>query len=216
MGERGQITPLVALAVLAAAGACIGLGRLGGAVVAEARADTAADAAALAGATGGRGAAARAARANGGRLVGFEQAGRDTRVKVVVGPAAVTARARRARGRPGPTGAAEGAAEVAAVGRAGLAPEMLLALEQADRLLGGPVPITSGYRLREEQKWLWDRRLANPYPVAPPGRSSHELGRAVDVPPEVVPRLTAVAARIGLCRPYPVRDPVHFELCRDG
>src|SRR5438552_16474787 len=139
MDERGQVTPLVALAVLAAAGACIGLGRLGGAAVAQARAETAADAAALAGAAGGRDPADWAARVNGGHLVGFEQAGRDTRVKVAVGPASATARARRAGsvwpdrrsapGRPHPP---------ADHGRAGLVPPLLRALDRAERLLGTP------------------------------------------------------------------------------
>jgi hypothetical protein len=53
----------------------------------------------------------------------------------------------------------------------------------------------------------------NPYPVAPPGRSAHERGAAVDVAAGFTERLAAVAARVGLCRPYPKTDPIHWELC---
>lgn len=98
--------------------------------------------------------------------------------------------------------------------RARLAPEMLAALSRADALLGAAVPIASGYRSREQQQSLWDRRASNPYPVARPGTSHHEQGRAVDVPRGFVPRLLTVAAAAGLCQPMPESDPVHFEVCR--
>ena len=81
---------------------------------------------------------------------------------------------------------------------------------------GGPahVPITSGWRSHAEQQRLYDDRGTNPYPVAAPGTSAHERGRAVDVPRSFVARLAAVAPRVGLCHPWPETDPVHFELCR--
>jgi hypothetical protein len=50
--------------------------------------------------------------------------------------------------------------------------------------------------------------------VARPGSSAHERGLAIDVPASFVPVLLTVAQDVGLCHPYPVADPVHFELCR--
>jgi len=67
-GEWGSTVPLLALVVLAAGGAIVLVGRIGGAAVERASARTAADAAALAGAADGRGAAASVATADGGRI----------------------------------------------------------------------------------------------------------------------------------------------------
>lgn len=93
-------------------------------------------------------------------------------------------------------------------------PELQEALRRAGELLGRPVPVTSGYRSTAEQAALYARRATNPYPVAVPGTSAHEKGRAVDVPRWFVPLLLSVAGRVGLCHPHPDTDPVHFELCR--
>jgi LAS superfamily LD-carboxypeptidase LdcB len=48
---------------------------------------------------------------------------------------------------------------------------------------GIPARITSGYRTHAQQRALYRRYLAgmNPYPVAPPGTSDHEIGLAVDI-----------------------------------
>lgn len=94
--ERGSVTPLVALVVLAVGGLCVGLGRLGGDVVASARARTAADAAALAGAAEGEGAARSLAEANGALLVDFQAEGSEVQVRTRVGDAEAQARAARA------------------------------------------------------------------------------------------------------------------------
>ena len=67
--ERGSVAPLLAVLVVAAGAAALGLGRIGGAAVARAQARTAADAAALAGAADGEQAARAIATANGARLV---------------------------------------------------------------------------------------------------------------------------------------------------
>ena len=93
--------------------------------MAGARAVTAADAAALAGAAAGREAARSAAEDNGGRLVGYEQLGADTRVQVVLDGARAVARARRESTGPGP-------------GR--VAPGLRAALARASQLLGTVVP----------------------------------------------------------------------------
>jgi hypothetical protein len=55
----------------------------------------------------------------------------------------------------------------------------------------------------------------NPYPVAPPGRSAHELGLAVDLwagNDGQQNLLAALAPQVGLRRPLGTRDAVHFEL----
>jgi len=41
--------------------------------------------------------------------------------------------------------------------------------------------LTSVYRSWSDQYRLWVNRANNPYPVAPPGRSYHQYGRAFDV-----------------------------------
>lgn len=201
--ERGQALPLLALVMVVLGAGTMMVGRLGEAAVDRAGAQTAADAAALAGAVDGEAGARRLAAENGGRLLRFERAGADTRVVVEAGGARASARARRAA-----VGVASG---TGATG--GLAPAMRAALARAQQLLGVAVPITSGYRSPEKQAELYARRATNRYPVAPPGRSTHEKGLAVDVPMWFVRRLVGVAAQAGLCRPLASTDPVHFEVC---
>lgn len=202
--ERGQVLPLVALLIAAVGVAVLGLGRLGQAVVERAQARTAADLAVLAAAGGGgEGDAAALALANGARLVEYEERGAQAWAKVQVGRSTASARARRSGGSAG-----------GSAGPGGLVPELEAALDRAGELLGQAVPVTSGYRSPAEQAALWARRDVNPYPVAAPGTSQHERGRAVDVPRSFVPLLLAVAGRVGLCHPHPDTDPVHFELCR--
>ena len=103
-GERGSVTPLVALVMVAVGGLCVGLGRLGGDAVAEARAQAGADAAALAGAADGEDAARSLAEANGAVLVAFQVEGPEVQVRTRVGDAEAEARAARssAWGTTGP------------------------------------------------------------------------------------------------------------------
>jgi hypothetical protein len=181
------------------------LGRIGGAATDRAGARNAADAAALAGAAAGRPAAVQLAEANGAVLLTYEEIGNDTRVRVRLGQAEATGRARRTGDRDG--GQGTGAQK-------GLAPAMRAALARAEQLLGRAVPITSGYRSTEAQAALYANRAGNPYPVAAPGTSMHEKGLAIDVPADFVSTLLSVAPKAGLCHPYPVDDPIHFEVCR--
>jgi hypothetical protein len=200
------VLPLVALVVVGIGVLVVAVGAVGADVVSAARARTAADAAALAGAAGGEEAARRLAAANGGALVAFADGGDGTvTVTVSVGPAEAVARAARRGGAGAPGG---GGAPVA-----GLTEAMRAALAAAEAALGRPVPITSGWRSPAQQQALWDRRATNPFPVARPGTSAHERGTAVDVPRSVAPALAAVGPSVGLCRPLPTTDPVHFELC---
>lgn len=203
--DRGQIAPLLALFAVGIGLACLGLGRFGGGAVDAASARTAADAAALAGAVGGESEARSLAAANGGALESFESAGDEVRVRVRVGGHVVSARSRSPR-----VSVASGHPSAR---KTELAPDIRAARARAEQLLGGPVPVTSGFRSVEEQRRLWVGRAANPYPVAPPGTSKHERGMAIDVPAGFAERLAAVGPDAGLCRPYPTADPVHFELC---
>jgi hypothetical protein len=202
-GDAGQVVPvavalmgLLVVALLALVPAAAALGQ-------RARAGTAADAAALAGAAGGEAEARRLAEANGGEVVTFERVGDEVVVRVRVGDVEAEARAQGRRRPPAGTGGGGGG------GRAGLSPGLLAALDRADALLGFPVPVAS----YEEQQALWERRATNPYPVARPGTSDHERGRAVDVPRASVEAVLGVAEAAGLCQPLPVSDPVHFVAC---
>jgi D-alanyl-D-alanine carboxypeptidase/Putative Flp pilus-assembly TadE/G-like len=203
--DQGQATPLLVAAVGLVAVILLSLGPMGRTLAHRAQARTAADATALAGAAEGERAAERVAEANGADLVAYRANGDEVVVEVGIEGVTAFGRARRHE-IPAPTPAASGE-------RAGLAPAMLAALAEAGRLLGQPVPVVSGYRSAAQQRALWERRHANPYPVAPPGRSMHERGLAVDVPRAFVEDLLAVAAVAGLCQPLPTTDPVHFELC---
>lgn len=203
--QSGQVLPLVALFLVLFGGACLLVARLGSAVLWRARAVAVADATALAGAVDGEDAARAVAEANGGELEGWERVGgSDVRVRVRLDRAHASARARPV----------ESSWPTAAGTVGSLAPVLRTALDRAARLLGRPVPVTSGYRSPAEQAALYVRRSQLPYPVAAPGRSMHERGLAVDVPMSFVPRLLDVAGAAGLCRPYPKADPVHFEVCR--
>ena len=198
--ERGSVLPLVALLVVATGGLGLLLGRLGGEAVAAGRARTAADAAALAGAADGETAARAVARMNGAELVRARRVGTGFEAEVRLAGERATARA-------------EGI-DVRAERRGGLVPELVAALGRAEALLGMPVPITSGHRSGAAQRAVWRARAANPYPVARPGTSAHERGRAVDVPRAFAEGLATVGPAAGLCRPLPRTDPVHFEPCR--
>src|SRR5579885_1200104 len=123
--ERGSILPFVALAMVLAAASMVLLARVGGAATARAGARNAADAAALAGAAEGRNAAVALAQANGAELLSYQDIGLDTLVRVRLGPAEASGRARRSGARPG-EGGAGGAGSTT-----GLAPAMKAALARA-------------------------------------------------------------------------------------
>lgn len=84
----------------------------------------------------------------------------------------------------------------------------------AEYLLGHLKPygvtVTSVYRSYTKQLELWHARASNPYPVAPPGCSQHNLGLAWDMvgPPEVLEWAGAVWTSWG--GDWTARDPIHF------
>ena len=212
-GDGGQVVPLAVAMVGLLVVALLALMPAAAALGQRAQAGTAADAAALAGAAEGEDAARRLAEANGGEVVAYEQVGREVEVRVRVGDVEATARAAGRHRRAGPVDGAGGGGTGAGGERAGLSPALLAALDQADALLGYPVPVVSGLRTYEEQLALWERRATNPYPVARPGTSDHERGAAVDIARGAVPAVVGVAAAAGLCQPLPRTDPVHFVVC---
>jgi hypothetical protein len=130
-GEKGSTVPFLALLVLAAGGAIVLLGRIGGTAVDRASARTAADAAALAGAADGRGAAASVAAADGGHIESYRELGVETEVRVSVGHATALARARRESGGTGDNG---------------MAPALRAVWTRAGQLLGQAVPVYSVVR----------------------------------------------------------------------
>src|SRR5215208_2481840 len=60
-------------------------------------------------------------------------------------------------------------------------PEILQRLEALAAEKGMKFHVNSGHRSIAEQQRLWDNRHNNPLPVAPPGKSRHQSGRACDV-----------------------------------
>ena len=100
----------------------------------------------------------------------------------------------------------------------GLAPDFAARFQQAaaeyKQMTGQSVRVNSAYRTYEKQAELYADWVAgrSKYPAAPPGSSSHESGRAVDVDlatAEAMDRM-GILARYGLSRP--VRgDPIHIQ-----
>ncbi len=199
--ESGSVSVSMVAVVGVAALMLAGMSRVGGDAISVARARIGADATALAAAQAGGAAAGRVAGAAGAELVSVAVVGSEVTVVVSVDGHQAAAAARRV------------SAGSATRTRQGLAPVMLAALARADKLIGESVPVVSGYRSPAHQQRLWDAREANPYPVARPGTSRHELGLAVDVPLSFVSRLVEVASAAGLCHPLPGIDPVHFIVC---
>ena len=92
-----------------------------------------------------------------------------------------------------------------------LSREMKIAILRAEALLGHPLSINDGFRTYECQASI--PSSANPGGrVAAPGRSLHNYGMAIDV--ANYGELARVAARVGLCQPFPGADddPFHFSL----
>jgi len=92
------------------------------------------------------------------------------------------------------------------------------ALVAAARRADPSTRVTSTRRSRSEQGRLYRRFLAgqSKYPVARPGTSKHEHGRAIDIiaRPETLRRLGAAWERLGPTFKWGGRfnDDIHFEL----
>ena len=92
----------------------------------------------------------------------------------------------------------------------GLSSDFASRLDQAKAAyreqFGKELPITSGFRTRENQQRLYDQRGTNPNPVAKPGTSLHESGNAADISPAVP---ESFLNQFGIHRPMGSKDPVH-------
>ena len=84
---------------------------------------------------------------------------------------------------------------------------------------GQKLQMNSGFRSSADQERLYNETVAagrpgvspSGMPVAPPGRSSHESGNAVDIQNFKDPKALAALAANGLRQTVP-NDPVHFQL----
>jgi hypothetical protein len=93
-------------------------------------------------------------------------------------------------------------------------PEILQRLEALAAKKGMHFHITSGLRTIAEQQRLWDNRAHNPFPVARPGTSRHQSGRACDVTIGGRPIQSVIsAAELRAAGLNPLAgDAVHVEL----
>lgn len=71
--------------------------------------------------------------------------------------------------------------------------------------------VTSTYRSWGEQLRLWNNRYNNPYPVAPPGTSMHELGRAFDVVGPIETLREAGSLWRAMGGTWGESDAIHFQ-----
>lgn len=95
-----------------------------------------------------------------------------------------------------------------------LAPDAARAFLAAQRAFGGVIKATSSYRPYSVQKALYAAMLAGKTkgPVAPPGRSRHQYGLAVDIAPGASRNWMARYGKAyGWVQPLPRSDPAHFE-----
>lgn len=97
--------------------------------------------------------------------------------------------------------------------------QLLSKLNALGRARHTVITVTSGYRSYEQQKALYERYIRSGkdirYIAAPPGRSNHNHGQAVDAVVDGTPIAQAFGAawlrRFGLAAPVK-GDPVHVEL----
>jgi LAS superfamily LD-carboxypeptidase LdcB len=71
--------------------------------------------------------------------------------------------------------------------------------------------VTSVYRSYSEQLALWNNRARNPYPVAPPGQSYHQYGRAFDLGGPASQLAAAGATWRSWGGTWSPADAIHFQ-----
>lgn len=186
-------------------------------IAVEARAQAAADAAALAavaesapfGAGAHRYQARRFAELNGAELVSCLCYPGATAVQVVVALRGTQARARAVL---------DPDLLMPAVGE-GLHPTLARAVALLQQSSGGAVRVSSGFRTGAEQRQLWrsavaahgDPETADDW-VARPGTSMHERGLAVDLSGDIrLAERLVIELGLPLYRPFP-HEPWHFEV----
>ena len=96
----------------------------------------------------------------------------------------------------------------------GLAQALQSAAAEYHQITGKTVEVTSAVRDSAKQAQLYQDYISgkSPFPAAPPGRSKHEQGLAVDVSRAVAEELDRMGLlkKYGLSRPV-ANDPVHIE-----
>jgi LAS superfamily LD-carboxypeptidase LdcB len=194
--ERGQALPLLGIVMALAMITMMGLVTLANQATELAVSQSAADAVALAMVADDADVGRQVAEANNATIELITTSGTKQVVEVRVGPATRTA-----------------AAQGNQPDNAGLAPAMAAAIATTEDRLGHNLAVSSGFRSFAEQTWRWEHRASNPHPVAHPGTSRHETGLAIDISSSQAEQIAALNGITGLCRPMPVLDPVHFELC---
>lgn len=71
--------------------------------------------------------------------------------------------------------------------------------------------LTSTYRSKTAQRKLYANRKNNPYPVAPPGSSYHEYGRAFDLVGPLETLRAAGALWLSWGGTWSMKDSIHFQ-----
>jgi hypothetical protein len=98
-----------------------------------------------------------------------------------------------------------------------LQPSAMRAFRQAQRLAGRPISVTESYRSCADQALACERICSDPEgcpgTCAPPGRSYHQLGAAIDVTAAMLESAEVMAAldEAGWCQSVPDSDPGHFS-----
>jgi len=96
----------------------------------------------------------------------------------------------------------------------GLATALKAAASEYMSITGKTVPVTSAVRSAEEQQRLYDDYKAgrSKFPAAPPGKSKHALGTAVDIDSSTANAMAqkGILAKYGLGQTV-ANDPVHIE-----
>jgi hypothetical protein len=98
-----------------------------------------------------------------------------------------------------------------------LQPLAMTAFKQAQRAVGGHIDVVQSYRSCEDQRKACLGICANPDGCpglcAPPGKSWHQLGAAVDVTQANLddPAIVAALETAGWCQALPNSDPGHFS-----
>jgi hypothetical protein len=96
----------------------------------------------------------------------------------------------------------------------GVNKELVISLTKAARDLGRPITVTSAVRSPEEQQKLYDDWISgkSKYPAAPPGKSRHGSGTAIDIDSKDANALASAGllAKYGLGQPV-AGDPVHIQ-----
>lgn len=89
--------------------------------------------------------------------------------------------------------------------------DLLSKLQNLSTSYGKPINVTSGYRSVDEQQVLWDKSDKSGKMVAPPGKSKHNSGQAVDLMESWVEDLTNQdLEKFGLYKPMDY-EPWHIQ-----